>query len=169
MRQAPKEEKRAPGPLHGATIAQSFGFCNREGALPGQMVLLWPDPPRAEGLAWPAPLSRPLRPPTFSRTGGLPLHIPAEHWVPCTLLWETGETFARNCGGHAVPPVGAQPPAPCLGNGGGVFPPGALGCFLTRGRERTPEPVSQESEGLDVRGSVQDWCVGWTGEQGIRG
>ena len=29
MRQAPKEEKRAPGPLHGDTIAQSFVFSNR--------------------------------------------------------------------------------------------------------------------------------------------
>ena len=31
-------------------------------------------PSSAEGLAWPAPLSRPLRPPTFSRTGGHPLY-----------------------------------------------------------------------------------------------
>ena len=31
-------------------------------------------PPSAEGLSWPAPLSLPLRPPMFSRTGGLPLY-----------------------------------------------------------------------------------------------
>ncbi len=48
-------------------------------------------PPSAVGLAWRAPLSRPLRPPTFLETGGL-----------------------------AVPPAGAAPPAPCLGNGGFV-------------------------------------------------
>ena len=45
-------------------------------------------PPSGEGPVWPAPLSRPLHPPTFSRTGG-----------------------------HAVPPAGAAPPAPCLGGG----------------------------------------------------
>ena len=34
-----------------------------------------------------------------------------------------------------VPPAGAAPPAPCLGEGSvGVFPLGALGCFLARGR-----------------------------------
>ena len=31
-------------------------------------------PPGGKGLSWPAPLSRPHRPPTFSRTGGLPLY-----------------------------------------------------------------------------------------------
>ena len=43
-----------------------------------------------EGLAWPAPLSRPLLPPTFLEAGG-----------------------------HAAPPAGAAPLAPCLGDGGG--------------------------------------------------
>ncbi len=41
-------------------------------------------PPSADGLAWPAPLSRPLRPPTFSSTGG-----------------------------HAVPPAGAGTRGAC--------------------------------------------------------
>ena len=49
-------------------------------------------PPSAKDLIWPAPLSRPLRPPTFLETGG-----------------------------HAVPPAGAAPPAPRLGDGGGSF------------------------------------------------
>ena len=58
------------GPLPGDTIAQSFLFCNRVRLLDGGSccgLRL----PSTEGLAWPAPLSRPLRPPTFSRTGGL--------------------------------------------------------------------------------------------------
>ena len=84
-----EKEKRAGGPLHGGTIAQSFLFCN--GAVSG-----WKGgscfglrPPSAESLAWPPPLSRPLHPPTFSETGGL-----------------------------AVPPAGAAPPAPCFADGG---------------------------------------------------
>ena len=93
-------------------------------------------PPSAEGLAWPAPLSRPHRPPTFLGTGGLPLHLPAEHWVPCTLLRETGEAFAQHCGGLAEPPAEAAPPAPCLGTEvRQCFSPSASGCFLARGRE----------------------------------
>ena len=49
-------------------------------------------PPSAGGLAWPAPLSQVAHPPTLLETGG-----------------------------HAVPPAGAAPPAPCLGNGGFVL------------------------------------------------
>ncbi len=105
-----KEEKRAGGPLHGDTTAHSFGFCKGVGSGWEGMVLFWPDPPSAEGLAWPAPLSRPLHPPTFLETGGL-----------------------------AVPPAGAAPPAPCLGNGGVfAFHLGASGRFPTFPRLRRP-------------------------------
>ena len=86
-----EKEKRAGGLLHGDTIAHLFVFCN------GGLAGFFPDgwsccglrPPSAEGLVWPAPLSHPLHPPTFLETGGL-----------------------------AVPPAGAAPPAPCLGDGG---------------------------------------------------
>ena len=92
-------------------------------------------PPSAEGLAWPVPLSRPHRPPTFLGTGGLPLHLPAEHWVPCTLLRETGEAFAQHCG-DSLNPGGGCAPCTLLGDGGeAVFSPSASGCFLARGRE----------------------------------
>ncbi len=103
-----EKEKRACGRLHGGTIAHLFVFYNGGGQGPrtpasarrwGRMVL-----------SWPAPLSRPLRPPTFSRTGGL-----------------------------AVPPAGAAPHAPCWGYGGGViFSPGASDPFLTFPRLRRP-------------------------------
>ena len=98
-------------------------------------------PPSAGGLAWRAPLSRPHRPPTFSRTGGHPLSPPAG-LRPCTPLGGNGG-FVVACahhqrgawlgravallahppaflatGGHAVPPAGAAPPAPCLGTEG---------------------------------------------------
>ena len=49
-------------------------------------------PPSAVGLAWRAPLSHLAHPPTFLETGG-----------------------------HAVPPTGAAPPAPRLGDGGFVL------------------------------------------------
>ena len=61
------------------------------------------------GLAWPAPLSHLAHPPTFLETGG-----------------------------HAVPPAGAAPPAPCLGTGGERAPflafPRAPGQGQRRGR-----------------------------------
>ena len=54
-----------------------------------------------EGLAWPAPLSRPLLPPTFLETGG-----------------------------HAAPPVGARPLHPAWGTGVGMgrAPQGSGAC-----------------------------------------
>ena len=39
-----KEEKRAGGPTSWGTLAQMSLFCNRGGAFPGRMVLLWPAP-----------------------------------------------------------------------------------------------------------------------------
>ena len=83
-----KEEKRAGGPLHGGTLAQMSLFCNRGGAFPGRMVLLWPAP-------------------SYSRGTGLACAaIPPA--PPSNVLWT---------GGLAVPPAGAAPPAPRLGEG----------------------------------------------------
>ena len=124
-------------------------------------------PPSAKGLAWPAPLSRPHRPPTFLETGGLPLyprrglrplhpawgterawfaHLAAEYGGKDKMLppyWTGGLVVAcgppsaggmawltplsrphhpptfLGTGGLAVPPAGAAPPAPRLGDGGG--------------------------------------------------
>ncbi len=55
----------------------------------------------------------------------------------------------RNRGTPPVPPAGAAPPAPRLGNAA-VSPPGASGCFLARGRGigTLPKP-SPEYEGRD--------------------
>ena len=120
--------------------------CTPAGAAPpapclGTGVLLWLAPSFSGGLAWRAPLSRPHRPPTFSRTGGHSLSPPAG-LRPCTPLGGNGG-FVVACahhqrgawlgravaplahppaflatGGHAVPPAGAAPPAPCLGTEG---------------------------------------------------
>ena len=91
-------------------IAHLFVFCKGvlAAAGPGRRVpCCGLRPPSAEGPAWRAPLSHLLHPPTF--------------------LEYRGTT--------PVPPAGAAPPAPRLGDGGGsVFSPGASGCFLARGR-----------------------------------
>ena len=74
----------------------------------------------------------PTHPPTFLGTGGHPLHLPAEHWVPCTLLWETGVTFAWNCGGTRGTPGGVRRrPLP----GGGALG-GLRGVGLWKQRDR---------------------------------
>ena len=100
MRQAPKEEKRAGGPLHGDIIAQQFGFCNRGWRGPrtpasarrwGRMVL-----------SWPAPLSHRPTLQRFWKQGDSPC-TPGGGCAPCTLLGGTGgRTFsspARKSGG----------------------------------------------------------------------
>ena len=92
-----EKEKRAGCPLHGAIIAQLFVFCNRgwQGPLTpasarrrGRMVLSWPAPSISEGSGLACAVVPPAHPPTLLETGGL-----------------------------AVPPAGAAPPAPCLGDG----------------------------------------------------
>ena len=64
------------GRVYGDTLVQSFAFFN--GGLAGFFLDGWSccglRRPSAEGLAWPAPLSRPHHPPTFLGTGGLPLY-----------------------------------------------------------------------------------------------
>ncbi len=104
-----EKEKRAGCPLHGATIAQLFVFC--KGGVAG------------------APDSG-VRPPMG--TDGFVL--------ACALLQRRVWLGGRRCptgppsnvfgnrGTPPVPPAGAAPPAPCLGNGGGVVcSPGASG------------------------------------------
>ncbi len=51
-------------------------------ALLQRMVCLGLRPPSAEGLVWPALLSRPHRPPTFLGTGGHPLTPGGNPWFP---------------------------------------------------------------------------------------
>ena len=81
----------ACGRVYGDTLAQSFAFCN--GGLAGFFLDGWSccglRPPSTEGSVWPAPLSRPHRPPTFSRTGGLPLY-PRRGLRPLHPAWERG-------------------------------------------------------------------------------
>ena len=126
-----EKEKRAGGSLHGDTIAQLFLFCN--GAVSG-----WKGgscfglrPPSAESLAWPAPLSRPLHPPTFLETGGLPLYR-RRGLRPLHPAWgrdERGLTARRPAIPPALPgdvvrdrgtrcsPGGGCAPAPGVGEG----------------------------------------------------
>ncbi len=115
-----EKEKRARGPLHGDTIAQSFVFC--KGAVSGWRG--WScfglRPPSAESLAWPAPLSRPLHPPTFWVQGGLPLY-PRRGLRPLHPAWETGASLRWR--------VWALPRLPCSqGQGQSRTPPGDARC-----------------------------------------
>ncbi len=97
----------------------------------------------AEWLAWPAPLSHLAHPPTFLETGGHA--VPPAGLRPLHPAWGTGGLFwlapsfsggvglacavvppappptFLETGGLAVPPAGAAPPAPCLGDGGFVL------------------------------------------------
>ena len=115
----------ACGRVYGDTLAQSFAFCN--GGLAGFFLDGWSccglRPPSTEGSVWPAPLSRPHRPPTFSRTGGPP-----------------------------VPPAGAAPPAPCLGEGmfSGLAAVGA----------RFPSYLLQRSRLASLPQFVASWALG---------
>ncbi len=86
----PLYPRRGLRPLHpawgmeGAAFSPSAGYGGRD-----KMRLLdgWSccgqRCPSREGSVWPAPLSRPHRPPTFSSTGGLPLY-PRRGCAPCT-------------------------------------------------------------------------------------
>ncbi len=90
------------------------------GTLPGRMVLLWRAPSFSGGVGLACAVVPPAHPPTFLETGG-----------------------------HAVPPAGAAPPAPCWEDDDGVCSPGAAGRFLAcprvRGRREglsRPQPRS---------------------------
>ena len=116
-----EKEKRAGGPLHWghySTLVRILQW-GVGGVLPGRMVLLWSASSFSGGSGLACAVVPPAHPPTFLETGGPPLHPRREPRVPCTLLRETGEAFAQHCGGLAVPPAGAAPAAPCLGDGGG--------------------------------------------------
>ncbi len=86
-----EKEKRAPGPLHGGTIAQLFVFCNGgvAGALPGRMVLLWRAPSISGGSDLACAVVPPAHPPTFLETGGLPLY-PRRGLRPLHPAWGNG-------------------------------------------------------------------------------
>ena len=84
-----KEEKRAGGPLHGGTIAHPFVFCKGGGGI------TWADGfvlacALLQGRVWPGLRRYPAR--SALRRFGV-----------------QGEAFARNCGGHVVPPAGLRP------------------------------------------------------------
>ena len=49
-------------------------------------LLFWPAPSFSGGIGLACAVVPPAHPPTFLETGGLPLHLPAEHRTPCTLL-----------------------------------------------------------------------------------
>ncbi len=89
MRQAPRQRSGPGAPSWGyySTIVRIL----HRGVLPGR-----------RGLFWPAPPSRPLRPPTFSRTGGLAVP-PARGCAPCTLLGDGG--------GVVFSPGASRPPS----------------------------------------------------------
>ena len=106
-----EKEKRAVGPLHGATIAQSFGFCNRGRAGASDSG---------------------VRPPMG--TDGFVLACALHQrrvWLGLRRC-PTGppSNVFRNRGTPPVPPAGAAPPAPCWGERG-------IGRFLAcpQGRE----------------------------------
>ncbi len=142
-----KEEKRAGGRLPGGTIAQVFGFYKggvaglgvggegkgtegngERGAYGGGR------PPSGAGLAWRAPLSRPLLPPTFLGTGGV-----------------------------AVPPAGAAPPAPRWGEEeGGLRGGGGGGVGGLRGGGGGARGAECFNEGWflsleDAWGTIAEW------------
>ena len=87
MRQAPKEGKRAGGPLHGGTIAQSFLFCKGVWTLPRRRALYW-------------------RASSFSGGSGL---------ACVTIPPAPPSDVFQDRGTPPVPPAGAAPPAPRLG------------------------------------------------------
>ena len=98
----PLYPRRGLRPLHPAGGTEAVSFAHlRVGTLPNLPSATGAGI-RGEGSWWPAPLSHLAHPPTFLETGGL-----------------------------AVPPAGAAPPAPCLGNGGQRFLTCASGRFLT--------------------------------------
>ena len=82
-----EKEKRAGGRLHGGTIAHPFVFCKGGGAEAGRGFLVWPAP-------------------SFSGGSGLACAV-----VP---PGPPSNVF-RNRGTPPVPPAGAAPPAPLLG------------------------------------------------------
>ena len=122
----------------------------------------------AEGLPWPAPLSHLAHPPTFLETGGHA--VPPAGLRPLHPAWGTGgllrlapsfsggvglacavvppappPTFLET-GGLAVPPAGAAPPAPCLGDGGFVLACALLQRWGWLGVRRCPTwPTLQRS------------------------
>ena len=91
-----EKEKRAGGPLHGATIAQSFGFCNRGRAGASDSG---------------------VRPPMG--TDGLVLACALHQrrvWLGVRRCpTSPPSNVLGNRGTPPVPPAGAAPPAPCLG------------------------------------------------------
>ena len=87
-----KEGKRAGGPLHGDTIAQSFSFCNGEGS------------------GWRGGSCFGQRPPSSEGSGLACAAIPPA---------PPSDVF-QNRGTPPVPPAGAAPPAPLLGGRGGA-------------------------------------------------
>ena len=111
MRQAPKEEKRAGGPLPGDTIAQSFLFYKRGKA--GPNLDGWSccglRLPSAEGLAWPAP----------SFTGGFVLAYAAVPPTPPSDVFQNRGTSPCTPGGGCAPctPLGVK----AGGRDGGLF------------------------------------------------
>ncbi len=118
------------GPLPGDTLEQSFLFCNRVRLLDGGSccgLRL----PSTEGLAWPAPLSRPHRPPTFSRTGGLPLY-PRRGLRPLHPGWETeAASFSHLARRDPLPNL---PPSTEAGIGGFPRAPGEGTALAESGR-----------------------------------
>ena len=136
-----EKEKRAPGPLHRGTIAQLFVFCNGgvAGALPGRMVLLWRAPSISGGSDLACAAIPPAPPSNVFGNRGTPPVPPAGTKGSLHPPLGDRRDLRSALRGTRCTPAGAAPPAPGLGNGGGgVLSPGASGCFLTRGRERTP-------------------------------
>ncbi len=144
-----------PTPLSHLPTLQRFWKQGDSPCTPGGAAPLHPAGGMDGELMARTPLSRPLCPGTFSRTGGLAAP-PAGAAPPAPCLGNGGFVVAcalhqrrvwlglRRCPtgppsnvfgnrGTRCTPGGGCAPAPCLGNGGGgVFSPGASGCFLAR-------------------------------------
>ena len=126
-----EKEKRAPGPLHGGTIAHPFVFCKGGGAEAGRGALLWPAPSFGGGSGLACAVVPPAHPPTFLGTGGLPC-TPGGGCAPCTplggrrrqcfLTWRVGMLPSQ--GKRDRDPLPNLPPSTRAGT---EAPPGGLG------------------------------------------
>ena len=126
-RGTPPVPRRGLRPLHpawgmeGAAFSPSAGYGGRD-----KMRLLdgWSccgqRCPSTEGSVWPAPLSHLPTLQRFWRQGDSPCTPGGNQGFPAPSFEETGEASAQHCGGHAVSPAGAAPPAPRLGEEEGI-------------------------------------------------